>query len=33
MLAEVVVLASQHAELEYDSRKPDGSLVLAATCI
>jgi hypothetical protein len=32
MLAEVAVLASQHAELEYDSLQSDGPVVLAPTC-
>ena len=31
MFAEVTVLASQHAELEYDSLQSDGPIVLAAT--
>ena len=31
MFAEVAVLASQHAELEYDSRQSDGPIVLAPT--
>lgn len=31
MLAEVAVLASQHAELEYDPLQSDGPIVLAPT--
>ena len=31
MLSEATVLASQHAELEYNSPKHDGRVVLAAT--
>ena len=32
MFAEAAVLASQHAELEYDSLQSDGPIVLAPTC-